>query len=862
MRKILGIGLVVLVVVSVFNAFNVNQVLAQEEYTLDELVEILLYDNNPFKRAWAASVLGEKGKISSKIITALISALSSDTAPLVRASAAESLGKLGTRAYGTVDTLFNSFEEDPSYFVKNADVLSLGKLLTPGEEYTTVLIRTFEELLESHGKPSGAYDPEKHKHISYIAKALGMIGDLRAVTSLIGGLWNDDLTLRAASAIALGDIGDPLGRGLREVTRAMEEFGYEPAIVEALGKLGTAPSEAMHMLLDVLENASGKVKERVAMALAMIGSPDAYEDGDWKVVEALMGNDIALATLLVNQDVNRLGTVIGHVDADEYLELFREVTENVGMDALENIIYTSVSTKILGDSLKMALDPRNRMEAVYALWVIGLREGGKSVIEPLVMVSNTDNNGKVKTAALMAALDIYSKYPIYTPGIEEIDKLLYEDGEIDVNAFTEWFFYLNDTKEEWLEGYDHLVEFYFEPIFELDKYHKFAQTIFTPETTFEIIKAVLWEFEGPKEAIVATLDNYNYYDWPKYRREILSDRVFEIIRYLSEEVYDRTSVVNVLFDLLSTPYGFYLGPYHMLVDFVFSERRFGELIGISEVIIERGLEALDQALEDERERRAPERYIDNNEGFIIDILASTGDPKVLDSICEAADIFFRIINYDPYDAPYHSWEALEHIANSFRNIDYSKADVPNEAKSKAIRCLIRFFRIAEGAGGSNIDFHRKRVQDRTIKTLSHIGNSQTVDLLIEEFDSYYYEQPRRLASEAIIGIFSYNYDPEIPFEEQEIPNFIIEKLQTALEDPNENISYWAGETLKDIKERYPELEIEIPAGAAPLQTASDSVGPSGDKDGDSDTGTCSGFNDFNINIAPSTQPDIFGGVWF
>jgi HEAT repeat protein len=104
------------------------------------------------------------------------------------------------------------------------------------------------------------------------AKALGQIGDARAVPALIAALEDAELYVQIEAAHALGLIGDArAGNPLASVLRSQVAELRDTA-VEALARLGAAPVPA---LLDLLDRSKFSTREAAARALGVIGALEA-----------------------------------------------------------------------------------------------------------------------------------------------------------------------------------------------------------------------------------------------------------------------------------------------------------------------------------------------------------------------------------------------------------------------------------------------------------------------------------------------------------------------------------------------------------------------------------------------------------
>jgi HEAT repeat protein len=126
------------------------------------------------------------------------------------------------------------------------------------------------------------------------ARALGDIGDARAVEPLIAALKDKDSHVREATVRALGKIGD--ARAVKALSAALKggDWLVRKAAAEALGKIGDA--RAVKPLIAALKDEVSDVREAAAGALCEIGDARAVEpliaalkDGNFYVRQAAAG---------------------------------------------------------------------------------------------------------------------------------------------------------------------------------------------------------------------------------------------------------------------------------------------------------------------------------------------------------------------------------------------------------------------------------------------------------------------------------------------------------------------------------------------------------------------------------------------
>jgi HEAT repeat protein len=248
-----------------------------EERTMGALIDALR-DPAGHVREEAAEALGRIGHI--RAVEPLIRALG-DEHEDTRRFAAEALGRIGDPR--AVEPLIGALEWD--YYQLFEAALARQKLTDTRSEKEII-----DELVEKYVFIREA-----------AAKALGRIGDARAVDALIAALKYISRNVREAAAEALGRIGDaravePLIEALKDREVDVHESAAEALVrlgasavaplidllkqekngpllpaVEVLGKIGDA--HAVEPLIGALKNESEKVREAAAIALVRIGSP-------------------------------------------------------------------------------------------------------------------------------------------------------------------------------------------------------------------------------------------------------------------------------------------------------------------------------------------------------------------------------------------------------------------------------------------------------------------------------------------------------------------------------------------------------------------------------------------------------------
>ncbi|MHA1578780.1 MAG: HEAT repeat domain-containing protein [Candidatus Freyarchaeota archaeon] len=120
------------------------------------------------------------------------------------------------------------------------------------------------------------------------ARALGEMGDLRAVEPLMEAVKDENRDVRWAAARALGELKDL--RAVEPLIQALKDEGSDvrKAAIWALGELGDVG--AVELLIEVLRNDIWGLRLEAARALAKIGDARAIEplreflEGEYDIV--------------------------------------------------------------------------------------------------------------------------------------------------------------------------------------------------------------------------------------------------------------------------------------------------------------------------------------------------------------------------------------------------------------------------------------------------------------------------------------------------------------------------------------------------------------------------------------------------
>ncbi|MEE3717408.1 HEAT repeat domain-containing protein [Tumidithrix elongata RA019] len=174
----------------------------------------------------------------------------------------------------------------------------LGRFRADATEVIDVLIAALED--EDDRTDAGGYPLRRNA-----ARALGKLGDRRAVPALIRSLECSDFYVREAAAQALEALGDPtsiprlielLNNQVPGTLPANEPpYLTQPfdAILEALGSLGAI--DAIPCILTFLDHGIPRIQNAAARAMYQLSADDqvANQYGD-RLVQALSHNDLQL----------------------------------------------------------------------------------------------------------------------------------------------------------------------------------------------------------------------------------------------------------------------------------------------------------------------------------------------------------------------------------------------------------------------------------------------------------------------------------------------------------------------------------------------------------------------------------------
>jgi HEAT repeat protein len=238
----------------------------------------LLNNRSPDIQYEAAGALGDIG--DPRAVEPLITALKNNELSGVRWKAAEALSKIGVPA---VDALIGglSHEDDD---VRWKAAIALGEIGdSKAVEPLIALLRDEDRFVKSRAAHAlgmigeAAVDPLIHAlregdgNLRWgAAIALGKIHDTRAIIPLIHALADKYENVRSESATSLAGFGKPALAPLLQFLK-FSDGPMRLEVVTALGEL--KDSDAIHPLIQLLENAGDEEREAIADALDAILIP-------------------------------------------------------------------------------------------------------------------------------------------------------------------------------------------------------------------------------------------------------------------------------------------------------------------------------------------------------------------------------------------------------------------------------------------------------------------------------------------------------------------------------------------------------------------------------------------------------------
>jgi len=334
---------------------------ADREAELNRLLQELKHSDSEVRRS-AVEVLGRLG--DSRAVEPLLAALA-DSSSTVRESAAAALGQSGDpRAVESLIANLGDFGRSSDAAVEalvelgDIAVAPLIKALqVPNEKVRASAARALGCLGNSRAIDSliGALKSGNllvgSRDVSEAAAwSLGEMGDSRAVPELIDVLENERWTLRDEAAVALGKIGDarafaPLVALLR-TSDLNDDYGFgRAAAAEALGHLGDP--RGVDPLIAALKFRNEYVRRSSAGALGQLGDSRAVEP----LIAALKDSDFKVR----KSAASALGQLADQRAVEPLIATLEDPQSKVQDKAAESLLKLGTPTGNLGD--KRATDP-------------------------------------------------------------------------------------------------------------------------------------------------------------------------------------------------------------------------------------------------------------------------------------------------------------------------------------------------------------------------------------------------------------------------------------------------------------------------------------------------------------------------
>lgn len=365
-----------------------------------------LKDIVPALRIYASEALGKLGPDALSAGPALIESLK-DTEPVVRQNAARSLGRIGFDDRTKLVAELTPLLEDENKAVRVAAAESL----TSGSSLGASDVAFIEKLL-------------KHRDMEVrlcAARGLGKLGlQAKGAIPTLVTAFKDTAGKEARRAIieVLALFGADAKAALPVFIDAMSDQDLRVMASLAISKLGPDAKPAVPALSEALTDSNDEVRKNCLIALAKIG-PDARDAVP--ALKPLLRDRRSPLRMQVLATFEEIGP--GASDAvNELIELLGEsvqVERNGQLMLAYNKDLHDKLTDVLGKIGKGAITPLHqalnnkhkliRLGAVVALGKIGPE--GKGAAQALNFLSQNDNDGDVRNAAVIAYQKVIAKKP-------------------------------------------------------------------------------------------------------------------------------------------------------------------------------------------------------------------------------------------------------------------------------------------------------------------------------------------------------------------------------------------------------------------------------------------------------------------
>ena len=309
----------------------------------------VLEDEASIVRRRAAEVLGKIGH--ERAIEPLINAFRDDD-PVVRRRAAKALGQIGAeRAVGPLIAALA--DKDPS--IRRGAIEALGTIL---EVPQLVDLASEAKSVRQSG-----------------ARALGQLGDKRAVEPLIATLRDRDPSVRLRAAEALGQLGDKRAvEALIVATIRNRDPSVRRRAADALGKLKA--EQSVEPLINALQDDDPVVRLQAAEALGRLKDERAVEP----LINALQDDDPAMRL----QAAEALGRLRDERAVEPLIDALQDKNPSVRQSGARAL--GQLGDKRAVEALITALadeDPSVRLRAAEALGQLGDKRAVEALIASL-----------------------------------------------------------------------------------------------------------------------------------------------------------------------------------------------------------------------------------------------------------------------------------------------------------------------------------------------------------------------------------------------------------------------------------------------------------------------------------------------
>lgn len=390
------------------SSVSANELCAIGEPAVDPLIKALK-DDNPQVRSLAAQDLGIIG--DKKAINSLIEALK-DPTPEVRMNASFSLGEL--QAIEAVEPLIELLKDENGEVVRYA-VITLGMLKDPrATEPLCEVLKRDDASISYDGDSDMRYTGNSNIR-SEAVLALGEIGDLRAVDTLLDLLADKEIGNSAASS--LGRIKGEYVFG--KLIKLLDSKNPTTRINAVAVYQYIQDPDAVPILIRMLNDQVPEVRREAAYVLGNFKKPEEIAQTEEPLINALGDSKIEVQAAAASS--------LGSIESKKAIPLLGELIQSKDSILCETAIHALGRYKDpeAADVLIAALGNENshiRMEIVYSLMEVG----DTRAVDPLISLLG-DENYKVRQSAATGLGKLVDR-----KAVEPIIKALETEREPDV----------------------------------------------------------------------------------------------------------------------------------------------------------------------------------------------------------------------------------------------------------------------------------------------------------------------------------------------------------------------------------------------------------------------------------------------